>query len=358
VRETADLRQQLTPFYRTGQLILDSVDFIPGQVDLVIVGRPLTDFSNAEKFKLDQYIMEGGRVIFLIEPVVVSIDSLRQNKAYVPYNTSTGLDDLLFKYGVRINVDLIQDLECAKIPLITNTTAQGPQYELFDWFYYPLASPLQSHPMTRNLDRVFTAFPSSIDTVSTQYAVKKTPILTSSRFSNKQGMPAAVSFEILRYPPDPSLFDSPQLPIGYLLEGQLSSAFVNRPADGAQIKYRDAGKKILERSADGKILVFSDAQIIENGFDPKTGELYPMGYQRFENRRYGNREFIVNAVEYLLDDRNIIDARNKRISPRFLNAVKAQEEKKKWQLLNVGFTILLLALCGIIYQIVRRRIYA
>jgi ABC-2 type transport system permease protein len=353
--ETLDLENFLDPYYRLGRLNMDSVVQISPEIDLLIIAKPGMPFSDKDKFKLDQYVMHGGKVVFMLDKLRVGLDSLRNRAQYIPPENDLQLDDLLFRYGARLNPDLVLDLECSRIPLTVGMLGNKPQVELFDWFYHPIVVPSMTHPITRSLDRVNLKFPCSIDTIKTKTDIRKTPLLQSSRYTRTQVAPVPLSFEILRYEKDPSKFNKEPRIMGLLLEGEFPSLFENRVTEGLLGGLQQLGISFKESSVPTRLVVISDGDFIRNSVNRETGQYNPAGFNLFENYRFANREFMINTIEYLLDEKGVLDARSREVKLRLLDGIRATEEKFFWQLINIVLPLLLLIGSGIGFYYWRKR---
>ena len=354
--ERKDLVRSLKAYYEVGTFNLDSAYVIPQAVKVLIVAKPRRPFSDRDKFLIDQYVMNGGKVIWLIDRLNAELDSLRGTNAYVPMDYPLELDDILFKYGVRINPDLVLDLRCSHIPMVIDPTGRQ---ELFPWYYHVISIPQSDHPIVKNLDGINLFFPSSIDTVKTKTPVKKTILLTSSENSRIQPNITRLNFEILRYDPDPEKFNKQHIPLAVLLEGEFPSLFENRVTAAFQQTLEQIDQQFREKSVNTRMLVVSDGDIARNlVVDPRQGQVMPLGYNRFERYQFANKDFLLNAVEYLRDDNGIIEARGKEVKLRLMNTTKAQQEATKWQLLNIGVPLLFLLIFGFLWNWFRRRKYA
>lgn len=353
--ERKDLVRSLRAFYEVGTFNLDSAFVIPQQVKVLIVAKPRKPFSDRDKFLIDQYVMNGGKVIWLIDRLNAELDSLRGTNAYVPMDYPLELDDILFKYGVRINPDLVLDLRCSHIPMVIDPTGRQ---ELLPWYYHVISIPQSDHPLVKNLDGINLFFPSTIDTVKTKTPVKKTILLTSSENSRIQPNITRLNFEILRFDPDPEKFNKKHLPLAVLLEGEFPSLYENRLTTTFQQTLDQLGMEFKARSVPTRMLVVSDGDVARNQVvDAKNGQVMPLGFNRFERYHFANKDFLLNAVEYLRDDSGIIEARGKEVKLRLLNIAKAQKEASKWQLLNIGVPLLFLLLFGFLWNWIRRRKY-
>ncbi len=357
--QVADYRNQLDEYYRFATLTLDSSTFIPPSVELVIVARPKTAFTEKEKFVLDQYVMNGGHMLWLIDQLDVNLDSLRGKKQYIPTVRELNLDDMFFKYGFRINPDLVLDLECSSIPLQIGMSGGSPQFELFPWYYHPLIQPSQDHPVSRNMGRVNLLFPSSIDTLKTKYPTQKKVLLASSDYSMRQLIPMRLNFEILRYEPDPDMFSKSSFPTGVLLEGQFSSLYENRITaqmeqglDQLDLKFKESGPQ------NGRMAIISDGDIIKNMINIENDQYRPVGFNPFDRRTYDNRDFIVNLTEYLINGATILGARNKEVKLRLLDRVQAKEEQTYWQFFNLAVPLIFLFIFGVGFNFWRQKKYS
>lgn len=354
--QTASIERELRTSYLVNRINLDSVIQIPKDVEVLLVAKPTEAFTEAQLFLIDQYVMHGGNVIFLLDPLVVSLDSINQNKNYIPPPAELGLDPLLFKSGARINPNLVLDLQSTRIPMVVGMQGDKPQTELFPWYYHPLVTTTSDHPITKNLDRIQLEFPSTVDTIQTKTAIRKTILLQSSNYSRTQLTPVRLSFDILREAPDPALFNKGPQNFAIMLEGTFESMFVNRLSSAQETLLQQAGIEFKPKGDEGKILVVTDGDIIKNLVNTSTGETAPLGYNKFENMTFtGNRDFILNAIEYMLDDTGVLQARAKDIKLRLLDTVKAKEEALKWQLINILLPIALILLVGLVYNQFRRK---
>ena len=307
--------------------------------DALIIAKPTTSFSESDKFALDQYIMGGGKVMFLIDKLEASMDSASRDDYFaLPYNIN--MDDQLFRYGVRINMDLIQDRSAAFYPVITGQVGGKPQVKLMDWPFFPLINHYADHPITRNLDAILTKFVSGIDTVKAT-GVRKKVLLTTSQYSRTLSAPVKVSVNDLRKRIPDDAFSNSFVPVGYLLEGSFTSLFKNRflPEGESQNAFR-------EESEPTKIIVVGDGDIARNEVNIRSGQPRPLGFDPTTNYTFANRDFLMNAVAYLVDENGLIQARNKQVKIRPLDKEKIKNETLKWQLVNLIFPIVLLVVYG------------
>jgi ABC-2 type transport system permease protein len=323
------------------------------------VARPRTAFSEKDKFKIDQYVMNGGRVLWLVDPMNAGLDSLNVGGRFLSTPYDLKLDDMLFKYGVRINPDVVLDLQCTKIPLQVGVVGNAPQFQLFDWYYHIAAQPESTHPVVKNLDRVEFRFASSMDTLRTKTPVKKTVLMRSSQYSRMQFNPVELNFEILKYDPDPAKFDKGPKNLAVLLEGVFPSAFENRVSAEMLAGMTALGLEYKSAGVPTRMMVISDGDVAANFVrDAEKKQTLPLGFNRFENNTYANKDFLINAVEYLIEPNGVIEARAKEVKLRLLDTVRAREEQGFWRSLNLAAPLVFLIGFGWLFNWLRRRRYA
>src|SRR6185369_6577522 len=322
-----------------------------GEYSLLIAAKPRTEFSQQDKYKLDQYIMQGGRVLFLLDRLDAVMDSASRDDYFAfPYNLN--LDDQLFKYGVRINLDLIEDRVSGKYPVVVGTAGNRPQIMQLDWPFFPLVNQYADHPITRNLDASMTKFASSIDTIKA-VGVKKTPLLFSSQYSKKMVAPVKVGVDDLRRQLKEGDFKDGEIPLAYLLEGKFTSLYKNRfKPEGV-----DASNS-LEQSVPTKIIIVADGDIARNDVNPRDGKPQMLGYDPFAKYTFANQDLLMNMVAYLTDEGGLINARNKEVKIRPLDKEKIKNERTFWQVINIGLPLLALLVFGIARTYFRRVKYS
>lgn len=357
--EMADFMMKLREFYNIGRINLDSTYRIHPEVDIMIVPRPREKFTQKEQFILDQYIMKGGNVIWLIDKMNVNLDSINVNKFYVAPEYDYGLDDLFFSYGIRMQNNFVLDIECTRIPQVVGASGGQAQQVKLPWPYHVMSASENNHLINSNIDRVNMKFPSSIDTVQTRENIEKTILLRSSPYTMYQRNPVRLNFEILKYGFDEEKFNKGPQNLAVLLEGNFRSAFVNRVPSSFQDALIQLGETFQEKSVGSKQLFVSDAELIKSRFNSRTGKYSPMGYNHWEQRTFkGNQSFIMNSIEYMLDQKGVLLARSKEVKLRLLDTVKAKNEKVKWRLINILLPLLVLTLFGLIFNFVRKRKYS
>ncbi len=356
--ETADLEKSLRLFYDTGRIDLDSVPTLKQDADVFVIAKPTQPFTEKDKFKIDQYIMNGGKVLWLLDKVRVDLDSLQKRNEFYPTGYDLNIDDLLFRYGARINPTLVLDMQCTRIPLATGFVGNQPQLDYFRYPYHIVASPRSKHPIVKNLGPINLLYPNNIDTIQTKTPVEKTVLITSSPNSRYQRIPIGMDFEFLRYDLDASKFDKGPQNLAVLLEGTFPSFYENRVEESMLNALEQIGTPFQTQSPSNRMIIVADGDIAKNRYHPRTQEVSPLGYNEFEKYQFANKEFLTNAIEYLMDENGVIEARGKEVKLRLLDTVKAQAEETKWQLINIVAPILFLILFGLGYNYLRRRRFA
>ncbi|MEW6469670.1 MAG: gliding motility-associated ABC transporter substrate-binding protein GldG [Bacteroidota bacterium] len=314
----------------------------------LIIAQPDSAFTEPEKFILDQYLMHGGRTLWMIDKVNVSGDSLARSVMTYGLEQKLRLDDLFFKYGIRVNADLVQDFDCAPLMLPV-----GGQKKPFPFIFYPLAGDsVNTHPISKNIYSVRLMFGNSIDTVGSESRVKKTVLLSTSQYANSVPAPARVDLRIVSVPLTQKLFKYKYLPVAVLLEGEFASNFRYQPAfDSLKVDFRD-------KSVDTKMIVIADGDVAFNYLNPSTKEPFPCGFDMFSGQMFGNKTFLLNAMNYLCGDGGLLAVRSRKVDRRMLDAKRVEAEKVKWQLLNTAGPISLVVLFGVLAAWRRKKKYA
>ena len=310
-------------------------------MDAIVVPKPDSPFSDDEKFKIDQFIVKGGKALFFVDGA--RVDSVNLEGTFAQ-PLGLGLDDLFFKYGCRINQNLVKDLSCAYIPLNVGNMGDKPQIRPVPWRFFPLVNNFGKHPIVRNLDAIYTRFPSSIDTVAAA-GIVKTPLLLSSQYTKLLKAPALVAYNEARQQPDPKTYNAGVQIFALLLEGRFTSLFNNRilPNDPRSQGFVAQGKA-------AKIVVCADGDLIVNDMDYKRNAPLPLGYDRLSKNTFANKDFVLYALEYLTDSDGLISARNKQVTLRPLDKIRLKEERTQWQLINLLGPLVLIGLIGAGWQ--------
>jgi len=357
--ETADLQKELGAFYETGRLHLDSVVTLNPAIAALVVAKPVLPFSEKDKFKIDQYVMNGGKVLWLIDALRVDLDSLRGRQEYVPIEYDLNLDDLLFRYGIRIQPNLVLDLQCSRIPVVTGMVGDAPQFDYQPYPYHPIVTPASEHAVVKSLGPVNLKYPSSIDLeVRTKTEVRKTPLLSSSPASRLQFSPMRLGLDFMRFDLDPAKFDKGRQPLALLLEGIFPSMFENRVTPNMLSGLRSLDLEFKTESVPTSMIVVADGDVARNNVNREKNSFDPLGFNQFERYQFANKDFVINAIEYLLDDHGVIEARGKEVKLRMLDKAKAQNETTTWQLINIVLPLAFLVLFGLGYNRLRRYRYA
>ena len=317
----------------------------------LIIAKPTIPFNRLDKLLIDQYIMQGGKVLWLVDGIKASMDSL-QNKSgsFVTTKNYLNIDDQLFRYGVQINSNLIQDLRSNKIPIITGYSNNVPQQTYFNWPYSPLLLSDSKHVISNGLDAIKCEFVSSIDTIKNN--IHKTILLHSSDKSRLSPSPSKISLGILENPPLSTSYNKKFLPIAILLEGEFESVFKDK------LVQKNNKIKFIKKSASNKMIVVSDGDLIANDIS-KSGVIYPLGYDKNINFTFnGNKHFLINAVQYLCGDNSLSHLKLKDLSLRMLDKKKIQENRFIIQFINIALPILLLITFALFFISYKKRKYA
>ena len=328
----ADVTLELAKYFTVDRGALQGKPGIIDRYSAVIIAKPEKEFDENDKFVIDQYIMNGGRVLWLTEEVEVNNDSLAYGGTVAVYKP-LNIEDQLFRYGVRINPVIVQDMECLLIPVRITAAGGQPQYVPAPWIYYPLLKPSASHPLTRNLIQIKTEFANSIDTVGRDPDVKKKILLTTGDASRVVAPPLFITLNETTNMPAEGQFTLRKIPVAVLLEGRFKSVFANRMTE---IYSGGGNKKPLTVSKPAKMIVVADGDIIKNDVRYTNGEVVPLalGLDRYSQQVFGNKEFIVNCINYLVDDNGLINLRGREIKPRQLNSQRIKNERIFWQVMN------------------------
>ncbi|MCG8310316.1 MAG: gliding motility-associated ABC transporter substrate-binding protein GldG [Cytophagales bacterium] len=319
--------------------------------DAVVLAKPQEAFSEFDKYKIDQFIMRGGKVMFLIDAMYANMDSAgREDNLALPIELN--LDDMFFKYGFRINKDMILDRNAAPYPVVVGNVGDRPQIQLLPWPFFPIVNEYFKHPAVRNIDAILTRFTSTIDTIKAD-GITKIPLMNSSQYSKVLSSPVKVSINELKKEMNPEFFNSGRQITAWIYEGAFTSLFKNRflPGNADEARFISDGNPT-------KILIVSDGDIARNDINPKTGQPVELGFNQFTETRYANADFLLNVMTYLLEEDGIIHTRSKEIKIRPLDAVKLEAQKLNWQLINLISPIVLLVFFGTLKFVWRKRKYA
>jgi len=348
--DIASIKQTLLESYDVFDVDLPAKSTLE-EYDGIIIAKPLKPFSDLDLYKIDQYIMKGGKAIFLVDMLDVSLDSISAEGS-IGYPLDTNLDGIFFRYGVRINKDYLLDLNSGGFPVVVGNLGESPQIQLMPWPFYPIITNYSDHPVVRNLDATYLRFTSSIDTVGA-LGIRKIPLMFTSPYSKTAGTPVKVSLNDLRKQMSPEIFNEGSQPVAYLLHGQFTSLFKNRflPEGAERDDFTDQG---LPTS----LIICSDGDLIRNEINPKTGMPYDLGFDPYLQAEFANADFMLNALSFLMDEDGVILSRNREITIRPLDKVRVENEKLKWQLINLVIPILLIIIFGIVRHYLRKKKYS
>ena len=353
----ADFLKTVRENYFIARFTLDSVAKNPiktvaelKKYDLVVIAKPTEIFTDEEKQVLDQFTINGGKSIWLIDQVAMDMDSLMTTGESMAIPRNLNLDDLFFKYGVRIKPDLIKDLQAAPISLATGQQGSATQYTQFPWLFAPVVFPDVKNPITSNLDVIKFDFANPIDVLKND--IKKTVLLQSSPYSKAIGTPISVNLNMVGDQPKETDFNPKEgtLPMAVLLEGKFKSVYANRILPFKDNSFTAQGKA-------SKMIVISDGDMIRNQLD-KNYQPLELGYDKWTNKLYANKEFMMNCVNYLLDDNGLINLRSKEVNLPLLDASKVHEDYTQTQIITIALPIMLLAIFGFLFTFLRRKKYS
>lgn len=349
----ADFLKTVKPYYNLAQFTLDSVVTNPQgtldklkDFDLIVAAKPTETFTENEKLVLDQYTMSGGKSLWLIDAVAMDKDSLYATGTSVSIMRDLNLNDFFFKYGVRVNPSLVKSLYSAPIMLSIGEGSQA-QMQPIQWQYSPYGESNQNHPITKNLNLVKYDFTNPIDTLKN--GISKTILLQSSKDSRLEGVPTAISLSAVTKAIDETTFDTGPQPMAVLLEGSFSSVYDQRVLPFKVTNF-------LSKSKPTKMVIISDGDVIKNQVIRNRPQ--ELGFDQFTGKTFGNKEFLLNTINYLLDDSGLINIRGKEINVAFLDSEKVEESKGKWQLITIVLPLAILALFGFVFNYLRKKKYS
>lgn len=349
----ADYLTTIRDYYNIGAITLDSVGSNPQKVldqlkgyQLALIAKPTEAFTDEEKYILDQYMVQGGKTIWLLDKVVMELDSLfNETGSAMALARNLNLEDLLFRYGIRINPVLVNDLYFTQIVLASGE-GSGATYDPVPWYYHPMVFSSNNHPINNNTEAVRFQFANTIDTLANSY--RKTIIYDSSPLSKSDGVPKIIGLQMIKSPPERENYNSGNLPLAVLVEGEFESAYANRVKPLSLNGVREQGPP-------NKMLVVADGDVIRNQL--RNGRPLELGYDQWTNNYYGNKEFLVNAINFLLDDTGLIGIRTRTTEIPLLDQEKIAAGRGKWQLINIAVPLLIILLFGLLFNALRRRKY-
>ncbi len=354
--QTKDISNEFSWYYQVDR---GRIGGQPGILDdylAVIIAKPSIRFSEQDKYVLDQYIMKGGRVMWFLDRVDISLDSLAVGSALAMIN-DLNLDDMLFRYGVRINPVLLQDMQCNIIPVNVALAGNNPDFRPAPWYYFPLLSAPRDHPVTKNLNMIKTEFVNTIDTIGARKGAIKTVLLKSSEFSRVVEAPLLMSLDEIRANPQRSDFGRSGLAVAIMLEGTFESVFQNRMISEI---IPGPAHEYLSQSRPTAMMIVADGDVIRNDVRVTPQEIMSLqlGLDRYTQQTFGNKDFVMNAMHYLAGNEELVNLRSRDITLRLLDKVKIKEDRTFWVLMNTVLPVVVIILAGIFYNYLRKRKYA
>lgn len=350
--QVADITRELASYFQVdrGEIHGNQALLLP--YSCIIIANPTKPWAEEDKFAVDQYIMQGGKVLWLIDPVSVARDSLVYGKTFANI-AQLNLDDQLFRYGMRLNPVLVQDIQCNIIPVNTATSNTQPKFSPAPWLYLPLLAGNPTSPVSRNINMIKSEYTSYIDTLDIKN-IHFTSLLTTSSKARIKTVPYMISMQEIKQQPVMESFDKQFLPVAVLAEGTFTSVFKNRMLDDLKIT---GSKKVIDSSVYNKMIVIADADIIRNDVKYANSQVYlgRIGRDKYTSQVFGNKDFILNAIQYLTDDNGLISIRNKEVKMRLLNKNKLTEELRFWQTLNMILPLIIVAISALIFFYIQKK---
>ncbi len=350
-----DWADGLAEYYNVGQLALNGKLKSLNNIDALIVAQPDSAFNEKDKYIIDQFIMKGGKVLWLLDKVDANDDSLKRKGITFALDKDIKLDDLLFRYGVRVNNQVVFDGQCAQIPLARNSSAKnsGQKYDLFPWYFMPLIKSEENHPITKNLDMIRFNVAGTIDTIATE-GIKKTILLKSSKYTKLLYTPMRMSLDMATLKVKRDQFNKPSQPVAVLLEGKFQSDYYNRIPLNMQ---NDSAIDFRKESKPTKMIVVADGDLAANEVNLRNGSFVKLGYDRYTGAFFSNKAFLMNCINYLVGDEELISVRGREMKLRLLDREKVMNQKGQWQLINLIVPVIAILLFGFVYTFIRKRKY-
>jgi ABC-2 type transport system permease protein len=350
-----DLMRSMAEYYEVNRVEINGRLSALRDADAIVITKPDSAFTDKDKFIIDQYVMNGGKVMWLVDPVYINMDTMRMRGYSIGFSQQYNIEDMLFKYGVRLNPVLVQDFSSGAVPINVGVKSGEAKFKLFPWFYSVLSMPDGSHPITKNLGLIKMDYVSTIDTI-TAPGIKKTILLHSSRTSRLQPTPARISLAMAIKKPKAEQFRNPYQPLAALLEGTFNSVVEYRLPkallNDSTFKYLDRGIK------PSKMVVVADGDLATSDIEYKTGNVMPLGYDKFTGQTFANKTFLLNCMNYLLDDEGLLQLRSRVVTLRLLDKKKTEMQRSKWQMMNVALPAALIFGFGILQFYLRRKKYS
>lgn len=350
----ADFMRSVAEYYNVSRVNINHKLYALKGADAIVIAQPDSMFDEKDKFIIDQFIMHGGKVLWLIDPVYVNRDTLTTRGYSLGFKNDLNLDDILFKYGVRLNPVLVQDLQSAQVPVNVGFKMGQPDFKPFYWNYYPLILPSSNHPIVKNLDLIRTEYIGTLDTVFTK-DVTKTILLQTSRYTKTQPTPVRILAAQVKLKPNESQYNNSFQNVACLLEGQFESNYKNR------ITRRILEDSVFDfkgKSKPTKMIIVADGDIAKNEYQRNTGMIFPVGYDMYTKQQFANKTFLLNCMNYLLDDEGLLQLRSREVKLRLLDKKKTATQVTKWKFTNVAFPLILIISFGLIQYYIRKKKYS
>lgn len=351
--ETADLGGSLADFYNVDIISTEKLRKNIKKYSALIIAQPRKDFSEKDKYVIDQFIMNGGSSLWLVDQVTADLDSLRYKSEILAFFKPLNIEDMLFTYGVRINPNLILDGQCVRVPINISLPGQPAKFTPAPWYYSPLVMPNGDNPIGKNVNPIRLDFANTIDTLGGNYDIKKEVLLQSSKYTRLVNVPWPVSFSIVEEKMTPEVFNVSNKIVAVSLHGKFPSLFRHRTLDF------NTGMPHRKESVETKMIVISDGDIVRNTFSGsgKNMRIVPLGYDRYTKQTYGNKAFLMNSVNYLCDNTGLMQLRNREFKLRILDKTRLKSDRMFWQYLNIFCPLVLLILLAYLWYFIRKKTY-
>ncbi|MFO7864643.1 MAG: gliding motility-associated ABC transporter substrate-binding protein GldG, partial [Salinivirgaceae bacterium] len=353
--DVIDITDALSKYYQVDRGNPGSNPEMLNEYEALVIARPTRSFSEPEKFAIDQYIMNGGKVLWLLDAINASMDSLQNNMQTMGLPLDVNLDDQLFRYGFRINPVLVQDVQAGVVPVNVAPPGESSRFVPMPWIFNPLLNTNTKHPVTRNVNVVKGEFVSSIDTVGDNLNTTVTPLLRTSRHSRTMKSPVYISLAHVEEQPRRENFPESHIPVAFAAKGEFSSVFTNR---GMPPEVNYPAEKKRDVSEPTRMIVVADGDIIKNEIRQRESNnpgIMPLGFDESTNQTYGNKQFIMNAINYLTDEEGWMALRTRNYRLRLLDRDKVANESNYWKMLNLGLPLLLVLVAGFVVPFVRKK---
>lgn len=347
----ADFMRSVAEYYNVSRVNINHKLYALKGADAIVIAQPDSMFDEKDKFIIDQFIMHGGKVLWLIDPVYVNRDTLTTRGYSLGFRNELNLEDMLFKYGVRLNPVLVQDLQSAQVPVNVGFKMGQPDFKPFYWNYYPLILPSSNHPIVKNLDLIRTEYIGTLDTVFSR-DVTKTILLQTSRYTKTQPTPVRILAAQVKLKPNESQYNNSFQNVACLLEGQFESNYKNRITRRI---LEDSLFDFKSKSKPTKMIIVADGDIAKNEYQKGTGMIFPVGYDMYTKQQFANKTFLLNCMNYLLDDEGLLQLRSREVKLRLLDKKKTATQVAKWKFTNVGIPLILIICFGLIQYYIRKK---